>query len=210
MIRSLAAALIALPLLAQTALSAPAVSFEAALNSIRHTVQHTRQKQIQAKDAAQAARIRALANDMRRYRWDVQSAKRTVSDIRRRAQNASNDPRDPNRQDPFLRNDIRRALWDMRDINRNLDRVATTLGQILREAKKSPESVSAAQDLASGAGWVQSDAGWLQSEARWARSDLRRAGFTFEGWDIEREADDIDRETRAIERGARDLQSKVR
>ena len=212
MIRSLTAALLTLPLLASLSFAAQAISFENALHNIRQSVLATRQKQIQAKDAAQASKIRSLANDLRRFRWDVQDAKRVVSDIRRRAQRAANDggrDGDRSRQDPFLRNDINRALWNLRDLNRDLDRVRMTLGQLLREAKKSPESVSAAADLASSAGWMQSDAGWLQSEARWARSDLRRAGYTFEGWDIERECDDIDREARDLERDARTLQSKV-
>lgn len=212
MIRSLTAALLAIPLLASFSFAAQAISFESALSNIRHSVLATRQKQVETKNATQAARIRSLANDLQRFRWDLQDAKRTVSDIRRRAQRAANDrSRDGNngRQDPFLRSDLNRAVRELRNLNWDFDRAAMTLGQLLREAVKSPESVSPASSLASDAGWLQNDAGWLQSEARWARSDLQRAGYTFEGWDLERESDDIDRKVRDIARDAQSLRNKV-
>ncbi|PCI32280.1 MAG: hypothetical protein COB53_12605 [Elusimicrobia bacterium] len=211
MIRLLAIAVLALPLLTQSLSAAPALSFEAALSSIRSTVRETQKKQIQAKDASQASSIRRVSNDLSRYRWDLQDAQRKIKDISRRAKQLANDRnRDPNHQDPFLRNDIRRLLWDLRDLNRDLNRASQTVSQLLRTAKKSPESVSPAQSLVSNTRWLKSDAGWMESDARWLRSDLRRAGFTFEGWDIEREVDVIDRKTRDLERDSRSLQTKVR
>lgn len=144
--------------------------------------------------------------------WEASRLKSTVSDVRRRAQNASrNDGGRGDRQDPFLRNEVQRLVWDLRDFHQRVGRTADDAARIQRSiTEKDPELVSPAMNLSRAANRLASDARWLSDEARWAAFDLRRAGFNFESWDVERESEGAESSARRLESDAQRILSQVR
>ena len=187
-------------------------SFEDALGSFRQDIHEQRAARLQSKDARHASDLHRAAREADSMAWEASRLRSTVSDVRRRAQNASRDNgQQPDRQDPFLRNEVRRLVWDLRDFNQRVGRTADDVSRIQRSiTEKDPELVSPAMNLSRAARQLASDARWMSDEARWAAFDLRRAGFNFESWDVERESEGAESSARRLESDAQRILAQVR
>ena len=195
-----------LPCAAQT------LSFEDSLGDFTRDIREHRALQSRSKDARHASDLHRAAGEADSMAWEASRLKSTVSDVRRRAQNASrNDGGRGDRQDPFLRNEVQRLVWDLRDFHQRVGRTADDAARIQRSiTEKDPELVSPAMNLSRAANRLASDARWLSDEARWAAFDLRRAGFNFESWDVERESEGAESSARRLESDAQRILSQVR
>lgn len=206
MLLSAAFLLAALPCAART------FSFEEALGSAQEGIRGRREEQARAKDERQAYDLRRLAREADSMAWEASRLRSSVSDVRRRAQQASRgDGGRPGDRDPFLRGEVQRLVWDLRDFARRAGQAADDVSRLQRSITgKDPELVAPAGDLSRAARQLESDARWLSDEARWAAMDLRRAGFNFESWDVEREAEQAESSARRLDHDAQRILAQVR
>lgn len=167
------------------------------------------QARADAKDAALARDIERSARDAEQLNMDIWRLRSQVSDVRRRAQQASNNQNQPH--DPFLRNEVQRLVWDLRDYARKLQDLHWDIQRLARSAQqKDPELVQPAQRLSSALQRLSSELTWVVSDARWASMDVRRAGFSMEAWDIERESSAAENSARQAQYEAQRLLGQVR
>ncbi|MBI5242831.1 MAG: hypothetical protein HY922_03985 [Elusimicrobia bacterium] len=201
--------MLALPFLAAASQAQVFPSFEAVMVETRRQILQVRNEQVQAKDLQLAQDINRSSREANSLAMDAWRLRSQISDVRRRAQSAQDNPNQPG-HDPFLRNEIQRLVWDLRDFSRSANDIYRDIQRISRSIQqKDPDLVQPARSLVSSTQRLNSEAGWVRNEANWASMDIRRAGFSMEAWDVERESSDAENSSRQAHSEAQRLLGQV-
>jgi hypothetical protein len=158
-----------------------APSFEQSLNAGHARVITARAAQVKAKSAPD---IQSASWDTERSSRQASSLRLTLSDLRRRAQDARR--RNPPKPDAVFKSQLDRFVWDLRTWDQDLRALERRAMDLSNTAAQDADSVAPAQQLVWDAQNLRTETSMFSSDGTWLASDLRALGFNFEALDVER------------------------